>query len=166
MSCHKKLCTIIFTTTLVIIHAIPSTSLLYANVSVTSQMFWTRSLRNTRVKEFGKFLNDYQSSSQKLLPSVNANSYGKWWFLENHLPVSIVPVGKMISSSPSSEKSPSTYDQIEESLDIILHRILTPVPVSYQNQKEDKFVQQRWKNIVQQVKIFLIPRNLLMYSIE
>ena len=166
MSYHKKLCTIIFTTTLVIIHDIPSSSLLYANVYITSQMFWTRSLRDTRVKEFGKFMNNYQSSSQMLLPSVNVNSYGKWWFLENSLPFPIVPVGYTISSSPSSEKSPPTNDQIQEFLNMIGHRILTPVPILFQNKKEEKFIQQRWKNIIQQVKSFLIPRDVLIYGIK
>ena len=160
MSNHKKLYTTIFTTTLVIIHAIPSTSLSHSNVDVTSQRFWTRSLRDTSIKEFGKFLNNYQSSSQMLLPSVKVNSYGKWWFLENPLLFPIVPVVNMISSSPSSEKSHSTDDQIEELMNIIGHRILTRI-----DQKEEKFVQQRWKNIILQVKIFLIPRDLLIYSI-
>ena len=149
---------IIFTiATLVNIQAIPTTSSLYANVYVTSQIFWTRSLRDTRIKEFRKLLNNYQSSSQILLPSVNANSYGKWWFLDNPPPFPIIPVENMISSSPSSEKSPSTDVQIEDFIDTIVQRILTPVPILYQNQKEEKFVQQRWKNIVLQVKCFLIP---------
>ena len=153
---------IIFTiATLVNIQAIPTTSSLYANVYVTSQFFWTRSLRDTRIKEFRKLLNNYQSSSQILLPSVNANSYGKWWFLDNPPPFPIIPVGNMISSSPSSEKSPSTDVQIEDFMDTIAQRILTPVPILYQNQKEEKFVQQRWKNIVLQVKCFLIPWDYL-----
>ena len=161
MSNHKKFYTIIFTTTLVIFHAIPSSSVLFANVYVTPQMFWNRSLRDTRIKEFGKFLNNYQSSSQMLLPSANDNPYGKWWFLENPLPFPIAPVVNMISSSPSSEKSPSTDVQIEDLIDTIAQRILTPVPILYQNQKEEKFVQQRWKNIVLQVKCFLIPWDYL-----
>ena len=165
MSNHKKFYTIIFTTTLVIFHAISSSSLLFANVYVAPKMFWTRSLRDTRIKEFGKFLNNYQSSSQMLLPSANDNPYGKWWFLENPLPFPIVPVVNMISSSPSSEKSPSTNDKIEEFLHVIGSRILTPVPTLYQNQQEEKFDQQRWKNIVLRVKIFLIPRDFLIYSI-
>ena len=153
MKGHKNLSIIFFVSAITIIQFIPSASLTYSPL----QSFWTRSLRNDMFENgfehLEKFLSNHYASSHILLPSANARSYGKWWFLENFVPPADVPVENIVLSNPSSERSPIHIDEIECFMNLIEgHPMFTQSPSSFTSQ-EEKLTKQRWENIVSQVLI-------------
>ena len=139
---------IVFTFSMIIFHATPCSSLVYSPV----QRFWTRSLRGIDyTNTFEKFLNEYQTTSRSLQPSANENSYGKWWFLQNSAPFPIVPTENIIESSPSTEASKDTSNDIENFMNLIRdYQMLIKIPPISPN-KDEKLARHRWRNLVLQV---------------